>query len=97
MIGRFTTGNMGLGWFAVIGRSRVPSPPAITTAFTAAEPPLLGRPSGHAAPHRPGIGFRQELPRLHDVKARRPPVQGTSPDREHPTDDPRYLGVACCV
>ena len=34
MIGRLTTGSSGLGWFAVIGRSRVPSPPAITTAFT---------------------------------------------------------------
>jgi len=37
---------MGLGWFAVIGRSRVPSPPAITTAFTAALPsPLYSLPS----------------------------------------------------
>jgi hypothetical protein len=27
------TGSSGLGWFAVIGRSRVPSPPAMTTAF----------------------------------------------------------------
>ena len=34
MIGRLTTGSRGLGWLAVIGRSRVPSPPAITTAFT---------------------------------------------------------------
>jgi hypothetical protein len=34
MMGRFTTGSSGLGWFAVIGRSLVPSPPAITTAFT---------------------------------------------------------------
>ena len=33
MIGRLTTGSSGLGWFAVIGRSRVPSPPAMTTAF----------------------------------------------------------------
>src|SRR5580704_6912023 len=33
MIGRLTTGSIGLGWVAVIGRSRVPSPPAITTAF----------------------------------------------------------------
>ena len=41
MIGRLTTGSSGLGWFAVIGRSRVPSPPAITTAF-----------NGFAAPSR---------------------------------------------
>jgi len=33
MIGRFTTGSSGLGIDEVIGRSRVPSPPAITTAF----------------------------------------------------------------
>src|SRR2546423_14278706 len=41
MIGRLTTGSSGLGWFAVIGRSRVPSPPAMTTAF-----------NGFAAPSR---------------------------------------------
>ena len=35
MIGRLATGSRGLGWLAVIGRSRVPSPPAITTAFNA--------------------------------------------------------------
>src|SRR5699024_3303203 len=33
MMGLLTTGNSGLGWFAVMGRRRVPSPPAITTAF----------------------------------------------------------------
>src|SRR5271170_6205420 len=33
MIGLLATGSSGLGWFAVIGRSRVPSPPAMTTAF----------------------------------------------------------------
>src|SRR5580704_7075601 len=41
MIGRLTTGSSGLGWFAVIGRRRVPSPPAMTTAF-----------NGFAAPSR---------------------------------------------
>jgi len=35
MIGRFTTGSSGLGWLAVMGRRRVPSPPAMTTALTA--------------------------------------------------------------
>jgi hypothetical protein len=34
MIGLFTTGSSGFGWFAVIGRSLVPSPPAMTTALT---------------------------------------------------------------
>ncbi len=33
MIGRFTTGRRGLGMLEVMGRRRVPSPPAITTAF----------------------------------------------------------------
>ena len=35
MHGLPTIGTIGLGWFEVSGRSRVPSPPAITTAFTA--------------------------------------------------------------
>ncbi len=29
-------GTIGFGWFEVSGRSRVPSPPAMTTAFIAA-------------------------------------------------------------
>ena len=33
MQGRPATVTIGLGWFEVSGRSRVPSPPAITTAF----------------------------------------------------------------
>ncbi len=33
MIGRLATGRSGLGMLEVIGRRRVPSPPAITTAF----------------------------------------------------------------
>ena len=60
MIGRFTTGRRGLGMLEVIGRRRVPSPPAITTAFMSEasssrddnltdcdvpEGPLSGRPS----------------------------------------------------
>src|SRR5579875_3825905 len=35
MMGLLTTGSSGFGWLAVIGRSLVPSPPAITTALTA--------------------------------------------------------------
>ena len=34
MHGLPATGTIGLGWLEVRGRSRVPSPPAITTAFT---------------------------------------------------------------
>ena len=36
MHGLPTIGTIGFGWFEVSGRSRVPSPPAITTAFTPA-------------------------------------------------------------
>ena len=34
MHGLPTIGTIGFGWFEVSGRSRVPSPPAMTTAFT---------------------------------------------------------------
>ena len=33
MHGLPTIGTIGFGWFEVSGRRRVPSPPAITTAF----------------------------------------------------------------
>ena len=33
MHGLPTIGTMGFGWLEVSGRSRVPSPPAMTTAF----------------------------------------------------------------
>lgn len=33
MIGLLATGSSGFGMLEVIGRSRVPSPPAMTTAF----------------------------------------------------------------
>ena len=35
MHGLPTIGTIGFGWFEVRGRSRVPSPPAMTTAFIA--------------------------------------------------------------
>ena len=35
MHGLPTTGTIGFGWFDVSGRRRVPSPPAMTTAFIA--------------------------------------------------------------
>ena len=35
MQGLPTMGTIGLGWFDVSGRRRVPSPPAMTTAFIA--------------------------------------------------------------
>src|ERR1700677_3200813 len=82
MIGRFATGSMGLGWLAVIGRSRVPSPPAMTTAFT-----------GFAAPSRyfPLCMYPAatgQASHLGQVKRRGPPVQNRPPDRESPAYDP---------
>src|SRR5580700_10096058 len=82
MIGRLTTGSMGLGWFAVIGRSRVPSPPAMTTAFNG-----FAAPSGSA---RSGIypAAAGQASHLGQVEHRGPPVQGGPPDREGPAYDP---------
>ena len=36
IIGRLAIGSIGFGAFEVSGRSRVPSPPAMITAFTSA-------------------------------------------------------------
>ena len=47
MIGRLTTGSRGLGMLVVMGRRRVPSPPAMTTAFTS--PPPLQLPAHPAS------------------------------------------------
>src|SRR4051794_5876499 len=82
MIGRLATGSMGLGWLAVIGRSRVPSPPAMTTAF-----------NGFAAPSRYlplcvyPTAAGQALD-LGEVEHGRPPVQDRPPYRESPAYDP---------
>src|ERR1700677_584672 len=71
MIGRLATGSRGLGWFAVIGRSRVPSPPAMTTAFKGFATPSRFRPLGipryrpiHGAATLPTCGLAVALPRL---------------------------------
>ena len=41
MIGLFPSGTMGLGTLAVNGRSRVPNPPAMRTAFILVAPGRL--------------------------------------------------------
>lgn len=41
MIGVLPTGTKGFGRFAVMGRNREPSPPAITTAFIALGPFMI--------------------------------------------------------
>src|SRR5262245_34959203 len=100
MIGLLTTGSSGLGWLAVIGRSLVPSPPAITSAFTACRLPSLPLCpiiAGLPLPCQRGLplaGFpaaahaRDDLACLGEVEGGRPPVQCRSPDREGPADDP---------
>src|SRR4051794_13531737 len=97
MIGRLTTGNNGFGWLAVIGRRRVPSPPAITTALIAGSPRArnVGGRGGRLAPPL-HVGHRsiffvvlQKAPSLYGVQSPGPPVQSGSPDREGPTDPPR--------
>ena len=42
IIGRLATGSIGLGAFEVSGRRRVPSPPAMITAFMHRRRPALG-------------------------------------------------------
>src|SRR3954468_1248771 len=99
MIGLFTTGNRGLGWVAVMGRSRLPSPPAITTALTAGSPRTreIGRRSGGLAHplhvgHRSIVSFvvTQQSSGLYDVQDASPPVESRSPDGEGPTDHARH-------
>ena len=55
IIGRLAIGIIGLGWLEVSGRRRVPSPPAMITAFMR-QPPRAG---GDPRPARPGpSGYR---------------------------------------
>src|ERR1700733_9136471 len=96
MIGRFATGSSGLGWLAVIGRSRVPSPPAMTTAFTGLRllsrfPPLgiprtygPARCSGTGSAHFGTCAATHQVSHLREVQHRGPPVQNGAPGREGP-------------
>ena len=70
MQGLPTIGTIGFGWFEVSGRSRVPSPPAITTAFTAS--PHADLPSGlhnvlRRSDERPARGAIQKSQSGHSV------------------------------
>ncbi len=60
IIGRLTNGSMGLGALDVSGRSRVPSPPAMITAFMVRTYPggavnRAGRPDRPARPSRSAL------------------------------------------
>src|SRR5215470_1291677 len=74
MIGLLTTGSSGLGWLAVIGRSLVPSPPAMTTALTVASAPF--RHGNPAAVSVPGL-----VPLAPRVEARRRVAASAQPAR----------------
>ena len=64
MHGLPTIGTIGFGWFEVSGRSRVPSPPAMTTAFTPAPHPNL--PSGlHNVLRGGDQGQREPIQKIH--------------------------------
>ena len=60
IMGRLAMGSIGLGWFEVSGRRRVPSPPAMITAFMGASigdptpPPSGSRGLGPARAVTPG-------------------------------------------
>ena len=91
MIGRFTTGSSGLGMFEVIGRRRVPSPPAITTAFMPVPARRRARPPGRrrtmpahldaGRASRPTSTARCPRPRRPSRRPwrRRPPLRSRSP------------------
>ena len=73
IIGRPTRGSIGLGRFDVCGRKRVPSPPAMITAFI--------RCSSR------GAALAQGRPRRGDVAPGRPPGQHEADQSRHPADD----------
>ena len=52
IIGMLAMGSIGLGWLEVRGRSLVPSPPAMITAFMAPLPPVGAARSDGPAPDR---------------------------------------------
>src|SRR5215831_19115992 len=109
MIGLLTTGSSGLGWLAVIGRSLVPSPPAMTTALTGCQRSLQAqrpRPAAGSVAGRICIAEArrraaasaqpvrgEQAAGLLGVECGSPPVQCSSPERERPTE---YPGE-CCV
>src|SRR5580692_9847896 len=55
IMGRLAMGSMGFGWFEVRGRRRVPSPPAMISAFTGASEKNL---PGHGARYTDVPGLR---------------------------------------
>ncbi len=76
IIGRLAMGIIGFGWLEVSGRSLVPSPPAMITAFTTRPPAVAGPPAAkqRTAGHR-------------DVGAGGQPGQDKSDDAGHPGED----------
>src|SRR5438270_9985409 len=79
IIGRLARGIIGLGWFDVSGRSRVPSPPAMITAF-------ILKPSSRLGGY-PGFSDRSTGHR--DVGDRRVPPQDQAWDRTAPAQEVR--------
>src|SRR5205823_8219702 len=92
-------GSIGLGWLLVSGRSRVPCPPAMTTAFMAGSSyrPLHKRPPGvDRVLGRGGVvggdPDRVERPPAHPGCAVQPEVEVAPGDRRYP-DHERHRGA----
>src|SRR5712692_1892231 len=90
IIGRLTTGIMGFGALDVRGRSRVPSPPAMMTAFmwrpscgAVHVAAFIWRPSCRA-PHSP---LTEGLEGDGDVGDRRVPAEDDAGDHEDPSEE----------
>src|SRR4051812_4577592 len=83
MHGLPTTGTIGFGWFEVSGRSRVPSPPAITTAFTRSS---LAAWDSNARQNWPLSAFGRPSPQLHEAVAQ---ILGRRGER---ADEPQVEG-----
>src|SRR6185437_4288037 len=97
IIGRLAIGSIGFGWFEVNGRSLVPSPPAMITAFTVH--PSLGDLRGLRRPAPAGgPSLLQRLPRRYQVGERRRPGQPQTDTPDDPGDVPdRRLPVRRAV
>ena len=68
IIGRLTSGSIGLGALEVSGRRRVPSPPAMITAFMAEPTPAA--PTALPSPaRRPALAQRPQADRARRATA----------------------------
>ncbi len=76
IMGRLAMGSMGFGWLDVRGRSLVPSPPAMITAFTHRPPRALAPLVAHSRRRRHACAWRGPLQaraaQVRSTRGRRP-------------------------